>query len=241
MLRDLLVYGKRAPQRFAGQSICVAAGVLLVLAPWGIRNRITLGEWVFTRDMLGYGLALSFHDGAHWGEPVNNHPGTLIPGHEDDLSLSPYPYLNVKLRPEVVRLGEVEWDRQKRREGLTWIEAHPSQSLVLIAEHTFFFWFPPLTNVPSRLPALAWPYSIAKWMLTLLALAGWLSLLNRARATAQWIAVILLSYPLVYYLVNWSSRYRMAIEWVFVLLAGVAIGGICDKFLAHPRFAKNTT
>jgi hypothetical protein len=242
MLRDLLVYGIRNFRRFLGQSICVAAGVLLVLAPWGIRNRITLGEWVFTRDMLGYGLALSFHDGAHWGEPVNNHPGSLIPGHENDLTLSPYPYLNVKLRPEVVRLGEVEWDRQKRREGLTWIAAHPSRSLVLIAEHTFYFWFPPMTAVPSKLPsAMSWPYSIAKWMLTLLALAGWLGLRNHARPAAQWIAVILLSYPLVYYLVNWSSRYRMAIEWILVLLAGVAIGGIIDKLLSRPHFAKSTT
>lgn len=234
ILRDLLVYGQRDFRRFLGQSVCVAAGVFIVLSPWVIRNRITLGEWVVTRDMLGYGLALSYHDGAHWGEPFNNHPGRLIPGHADDLSLSPYPYLNVKLRPEVARLGEVEWDRRKRREGLTWIAAHPSQSLILMAQHTFFFWFPPSADFTSELPrAVAWPYAIAKWMLTLLALAGWLRLRNLAAPAAQWIAVVLLTFPLIYYVVNWSSRYRMPIEWVFVLLAGVAIAGIYDEFLAR--------
>lgn len=235
MFRDLLVDGKRGLGRFLGQSACIAAGVFVVLSPWVIRNRITLGEWVLTRDMLGYGLALSYHDGAHWGEPFNNHPGRLIPGHADDLSLSPYPYLNVKLRSEVARLGEVEWDRQRRREGLAWIAAHPVQSLILMAQHTFFFWFPPPADFTSELPrAVAWPYSIAKWMLTLLALAGWLRLRNLAAPAAQWIAVILLTFPLVYYLVNWSSRYRMPIEWVLVLLAGVAVAGVYDKFLARP-------
>ena len=236
ILRDLLVYGQRDFRRFLGQSVCVTAGVFIVLSPWVIRNRITLGEWVVTRDMLGYGLALSYHDGAHWGEPFNNHPGRLIPGHADDLSLSPYPYLNVKLRPQVVRLGEVEWDRRKRREGLTWIAAHPSQSLILMAQHTFFFWFPPPADFTSELPrAVAWPHAIAKWMLTLLALAGWLRLRNLAAPAAQWIAVVLLTFPLIYYVVNWSSRYRMPIEWVLVLLAGVAIAGIYDEFPARPQ------
>jgi hypothetical protein len=241
MFRDLLVFGKRDFQRFLGQSVCLAAGVFVVLSPWVIRNRITLGEWVPTRDMLGYGLALSYHDGAHWGEPFNNHPGRLIPGHENDFSLSPYPFLNVKLRPEVARLGEVEWDRQKRREGLTWMAAHPGRSLVLMAQHTFFFWFPPSADFTSELPRLvAWPYAIAKWMLTLLALAGWLRLRHLAAPAAQWTAVILLTFPLVYYLVNWSSRYRAPIEWVFVLLAGVAIAGIYDRYLARTFVAPST-
>jgi hypothetical protein len=234
MFRDLLVYGKRDLRRFLGQSVCVAAGVLVVLSPWVIRNRITLGEWVLTRDMLGYALSVSYHDGAHWGEPFNNHPGRLIPGHENDLSLSPYPFLNVKLRPEVARLGEVEWDRQKRREVLAWIAAHPGQSFILMAQHTFFFWFPPPADFTSELPrVVAWPYAMAKWMLTLLALAGWLRLRHLAAPAAQWTAVVLLAFPLVYYLVSWSSRYRMPIEWVFVLLASVAIAGIYDRFLAR--------
>jgi hypothetical protein len=238
MVRDLLGYGRRDLRRFLRQSICIAAGVFVVLAPWGIRNRIALGEWVFTRNLLGYGLALSYHDGAHWAEPYNNHPPGLIPGRSDGLSPSPYPFLNASLQPEVARLGEVEWDRRKRREGLAWIAAHPYSSLVLMVQHTFFFWFPPRTEFHDELPAaVTWPYAVAKWMLTLLALAGWIRLRNLAAPAAHWIAVVLLSFPLIYYLVNWSSRYRMPMEWVLVLLAGVTIGGIYDRFLARPHFA----
>jgi hypothetical protein len=234
LLRDLLVFGRHDLRRFFRQAICVAAGVFVVLLPWGIRNRIVLGEWVFTRSMLGYGLALSYHDGAHWGEPINNHPGALVPGHADDLSLSPYPFLNEKLRPEVARLGEVEWDRQKRREALTWIAAHPVQSLILMAQHTFYFWFPPGPGFYSDISrTVAWPYSIAKWILTLLALAGWFRLRHPSKPAAESIALILMSFPLIYYVVNWSSRYRMPIEWALVLLAGVALGGLYDTFMGR--------
>jgi hypothetical protein len=236
LMRDWLASGKRDFARFLRQSIGLAAGVFVLLLPWGIRNRIVLGEWLFTRSMLGYGLALSYHDGAHWGEPVNNHPGRLIPGHAADTSLSPYPFLNERLRPTVARLGELEWDRRKRREGLTWIAAHPWRSLILLGQHAFYFWFPPGADFYSESPrALMRLYASAKWLLTLLALAGWLRLRRLTPSAAQSLAVVLVSFPLIYYVVNWSSRYRMPIEWVLVLLAGVTIGGIYDLWHAPSR------
>ena len=214
-----------APRGFALRLVCLTAGVFLMLLPWAIRNRITLGSWVFTRDMLGYGLTLSYHTGAHWAEPVNNHPTTLLPGHADDLSLSPYPHLNPKLRPELIQLGEVAWDQRKRDEGLRWIREHPSQALILFAQHTFYFWFPPGPDFYYWMPQkVMWPYSVAKWMLTVLAFAGLYCLRNTRRRAALHLGAILLAFPLVYCLVNWSSRYRMPIEWVLVLLTGVSLG-----------------
>jgi len=236
LFRDLVFRGRYNFRAFFRHSICVAAGVFIVLLPWGVRNKSVLGEWIFSRTMFGYGLALSYHDGAHWGEPANNHPGRLLPGHPDDLSLSPYPFLNASLRPDVAKLGEVEWDRQERRKGLNWVAAHPARSLILFAQHTFYFWFPPGADFYYNLPmAAVWCYAIVKWSLTLLALAGWLRLRRLAWPAAETLAVILLFFPLVYYVVNWSSRYRMPIEWVLVLLAGVALGGIYDTFLASHR------
>jgi hypothetical protein len=227
LVRDLVVSGRRDFPRYLRNAACVSLGAFLVLLPWGVRNRVVLGQWIFTRNMLGYGLALSYHDGAHWGEPVNNHPGS-------DLALSPYPYLNVSLRPEVAHLGEVEWDLRQARKGLTWMAAHPLRTVTLMAQHAFFFWFPPGWGFYSGISrdGVA-PYAFAKWLLTLLAIAGWFRLRALAPLAAQAMGVILVFFPLVYYLVNWSSRYRMPIEWVLVFLAGVTLGGIYDTVAAH--------
>ena len=66
-------------------------------------------------------------------------------------------------------------------------------------------------------------------------LAGWFRLRHLSKPAAESIAVILMSFPLIYYVVNWSSRYRMPIEWALVLLAGVALGGVYDTFMGRRR------
>jgi hypothetical protein len=232
---EFCLWGRRAVPDFAKRAACLALGVVLVLIPWGIRNRITLGTWLFTRNLLGYGMSISYHDGASWAEPINNHPTSVLPGHPDDLSKSPYPHLNPALRPEVTALGEVEWDRMLMRRGVAWVKAHPGESLVLFAQHTWHFWFPPGPDFyywQSR--TVMWPYSIAKWMLTLLAFAGlWRLWRENTRAAALFTAILAL-FPLVYYLVNWSSRYRTPIEWVLVVLAAIALSGLWEKVRIRP-------
>jgi hypothetical protein len=224
LVRDLWRHGRREPVRFARQAACIGLASFLVLLPWGIRNRIVLGSCIFSRTMLGYGISLSYHDGASAFEPINNHPSYLLPGHPEIPEMSPYPFLNPNLRPEVAHLGEVEWDRERQRQGLAWIERHPGESLGLFAQHVFYYWFSPSPNLYSEMPRLiGWPYTIAKWMLTLLAASGWWRLRKISKEGASALGIIAFWFPLVYYVVNWSSRYRMPMEWVLVLLAGVAV------------------
>jgi hypothetical protein len=231
MVRDFLIGGRNDLARFSRQSVCLVAGLFLVLLPWGIRNRITMGSWIFTRNGLGYNLSIAYRDGAHWSEPVNNHPEALMPRHPPGSEVSPFPFFNLSLRPEALQLGETEWDRMHMRRGLRWIAAHPSRSAVLFAEHVFYFWFPPWPGFYRLFEARTWwPYTIARWILPLLALAGWFRLRQLAPPVAQITATIVLTFPLVYYVVSWSSRYRMPIEWVLVFLAGVALGGAWDVF-----------
>src|ERR1035437_7762205 len=91
--------------------------------------------------------------------------------------------------------GRTDMDR-----GASLSVAHPDGPAYLL------LWFPPSADFTSELPrAVAWPYAIAKWMLTLLALAGWLRLRNLAAPAAQWIAVVLLTFPLIYYVVDRKS------------------------------------
>jgi len=62
----------------------------------------------------------------------------------------------------------------------------------------------------------------------LMAASGLVRLWKKAPDAAKTLGVALLWFPLAYYLVSWSSRYRAPIEWILVLLAAVAIGGILD-------------
>jgi hypothetical protein len=234
LVRDFFRLWKRDFPALARLSVCVALGMFVALAPWAIRNRITLGGWVLTRNMLGYGLRLSYHDGASALEPVNNHPGLMLPGHPDSSTLSPYPFLNPSLRPEVVQLGELAWDRKMRQQGLAWMTAHPVETLNLFVQHAYYYWFPPgpwfYTELHGR---AAWLFSLAKWTMTLLAIAGWIRLRTICRAAAGLLGIVALWFPLIYYVVNWSSRYRMPIEWVLVLPAGVALAWLYETVFAH--------
>jgi hypothetical protein len=241
LVRDFLRRWRQDFARIMRQSICVILGIFLALAPWAIRNRITLGGWVLTRSMLGYGLMLSYHDGAVALEPINNHPGLIMPGHPDSSLVSPYPFLNPSLRPEVARLGEVAWDHKMREKGLNWMAAHPEQTLNLMAQHAYYYWFPPGPSFYEELRGGgAWAYSVAKWILTLLAIAGWIRLHGISPPAAGLIGIIALWFPLIYYLVNWSSRYRMPMEWVLVLLAGVALAWIYEAVLPRSAAVRET-
>lgn len=62
-----LLFGRRAPQTPAVPSpragtaafgIAGAAAIVLVLAPWVIRNRVVIGEWVLTTPNLGQNFAM---------------------------------------------------------------------------------------------------------------------------------------------------------------------------------------
>ena len=76
------------------------------------------------------------------------------------------------------------------------------------------FWFPPGRN-PVHQGAVS--------LLTLLAFAG-LLLLAKMESPAFWItAVVWTTYPLTYYIIQWSSRYRQPMDWSMALAGGVAI------------------
>jgi hypothetical protein len=211
--------GRTNPARFAARVACVGACIFLVLLPWGIRNRITMGSWIFTRTGMGYALALSYHPGAHWSDFVNNEPSLVNPA-----AKSPYPPNNPEELQRVTRMGEIAYENMKFREGLNFILQYPSESLKLFAQHVFYFWFPPGPKFYSWHPGRSiWVYAVAKWGLTVLAFAGLALLWKRNRAVAAYLGSMLVFYPLPYYLINWSSRYRLPIEWTLVLLAAVPV------------------
>jgi hypothetical protein len=110
--------------------------------------------------------------------------------------------------------GELAFNRRLEAESLAWMRTHPRKALSLITLRFFHFWFPSgISRVHGALLAL----------LTLVAFAGLFSPREVNRAFFATVAMIWLTYPMIFYLMQWSSRYRVPIDWTLVFCSGVAV------------------
>ena len=110
------------------------------------------------------------------------------------------------------RLGEVEFDRQRTARAIVWIRSHPSRFRELTLARVREFWFPE----PAP-PAYTF---YATWLITALSILGMI-LMARHRLPAVWFVLVLwMAYPLMYYIVVSSDRYRYPIIWSSLLPAG---------------------
>ena len=102
-------------------------------------------------------------------------------------------------------LGEVAYNRDEMRLAEQEIRRDPGHFLGLTRERAWRFWLAPSRRLKSTL---------ATTFVTLLGLAGLWMLPRGAGVKLVWL--ILLSYPLVYYLVQVDRRYRYPVEWIFI-------------------------
>jgi hypothetical protein len=180
------------------------AGCMLVIGPWVVRTRITLGDWCFIRDNLGLELSMSFNDEAQ-------------PNIEQNMFRSKtfrHPHQRRAEAEEVLRAGEIRYMKSRGHEAMEWIKANPGRAAFLIERRVLDFWIPPrrnilLSGVEAVLAALAFAGLLARW---------------RARDPFRVFYVSLwMLFPIVYYLVQSWERYRYPIQWTLVLLAAVAV------------------
>jgi hypothetical protein len=116
---------------------------------------------------------------------------------------------------KVRELGEMEYMRQAKREAVEWISAHPSEFLRLTASRVIHFWFGPL-HQPLMAAAIS--------LLTILALLGarrTLPALTMPQRAA--LLIPLVTFPLVYYIVTYMSRYAVPINWLLLMFAGAEV------------------
>jgi hypothetical protein len=117
-----------------------------------------------------------------------------------------FPILNPA---EYNRLGEIRFMEAKRQIALDFIRRHPAQFLQFSAKRCFRFWSAPEES--------AWP------AVSLLAWVGMILALWRKGIEAVPYAVVILIFPLVYYITHVFSTFRHPIEPVILLLAVYAI------------------
>jgi 4-amino-4-deoxy-L-arabinose transferase-like glycosyltransferase len=130
---------------------------------------------------------------------LGNHEG-LTPVFDAD-----FPILNPA---EYNRLGEIRFMETKRDIALEFIGRHPGEFLQLTGKHFYKFWSAPEKTVWLPLSAIAW--------------LGMMLGLRRKGFTAVPYAIVMIVFPLVYYITHVFSTYRHPIEPVILLLAAYA-------------------
>jgi hypothetical protein len=186
--------------------------VVLLIVPWTIRNYLVFHELILIRGNAGLQLHVSFNDLAR---------ATFEEGAVSGAFLD-HPHSAQQACAEFARYGEVAMNQRYQEEGLAWIRANPGRSAQLIAEHFVAFW---RMAVPSRVK------TIASELLTLFALLGLWVCFRKYSLAGQLMGIVLLTYPLVYYINFFDERYRYPLHPIILLLTGVFVVEIGRMFL----------
>ena len=189
-------------KRYLGQILLLSFTVFLFLLPWAIRNRIALNKLIWTKSNFGLefwvsnGPGRAFDLGTNMGDP-NLHPSNSL-----------------EEAQQVATLGEVKYNQQKLAETLSWIRDDPGDFLQLTVHRFVAWWFPPGPNLIIQ---------AAKLGLSLLAFVGLLIVFRGQPLTGWLILLTWITLPDIYYVIQWSSRYRFPMEWQLLICASAAL------------------
>ena len=127
--------------------------------------------------------------------------------------------------------GEVKYNSERLSQALAWIGGNPARFATLTAQRFGLFWFPEVGPGTASYPI---------WALTLVGFVGLALSYRRNRFAALLFGSLLLTYPLIYYVVQHFLRYRYPVLWVSSLLASYAITAAWERFWARPPLTART-
>lgn len=200
---------RHALPALAARVAVIAAAAALVMAPWAYRNHSAMGKWIWTRGNLGIEIGNGFFPGAYYDMVRNiQSPGM---GH----------LLSSRTEAEAVRrMGETAYNEYRLKKAMAYLRTHPAESLNLVLQRFFRFWFPAGRNILQ---------GAVCGVFMLLAFAGIPLLWRSNRRLAHLLITVLVFFPLIYYIVHWTARYRVPIEWILVLLASLTLARASEK------------
>jgi hypothetical protein len=189
-------YVYRPPLRqYSGWLLTLGIAGLLVLIPWAARNQRVLGSPLLFRSNFGMELAVAYNP-----EGATSSLESAIVRYE--------PGVNEELSRRIASMGEVAFNKEEQRQAIDRIKQDPRRAARMFLAHLVYFWFPPAENRIFRVILAG---------LTLTSVFGMVLLWKHNRRPAALILIIWLSFPLIYYILVWSSRYRYPMEWSMIL------------------------
>jgi 4-amino-4-deoxy-L-arabinose transferase-like glycosyltransferase len=181
---------------------------IAVISPWFIRNYQVFHRVVPFRDNMGLVLRLGTKGNTdYWG------PYELGPWH------------NEQEWNEFKQLGELGYMDRKKRQAVEFIRAHPGWYAWTSMRRAVFLWtgYWSLDRAYLKEEPLDPPNIVFCTALTVLALLGLRRALRADWSGALPYALLLFSFPLIYYITSPEVYYRRPIDPFFVILAVVAL------------------
>jgi len=179
---------------------------VLIFGPWMLRNYLVLG--VFTpRCCSGLEMKLGNNETA-WRLGTSIRVGAMHPT-SSDAELALY-----------LQMGEVAYDRYCMAQATQFIRENPGKFLELSGWRFLGWWFGEVTNWQGHLHT-GLPLPQLKRIAFLLPMPFFLigAIAGRRNKPVLMILLLLLTYPVPYYFVHVTERYRFPIEPFLVLLA----------------------
>ena len=196
-----LFWRQRVPVRHALGYGCVLLTVIgLCNLPWIVRN-YSIWHQPLLRTNFGMTLYSSNNDCA---QP------SLLRSMANGCFESTHPSQSGKESQLLKDLGEPAYDRKRTADTFAWIRSHPDRFRQLTVSRAIEFWFPDGLNETV--------YAI--WLSTILFIPGLILMAKRREPVAAFVLSVSLVYPLMYYIVISSERYRYPILWASQLPAG---------------------
>lgn len=183
--------------------------MVLVLTPWTVRNYRTFGVLCPVRCGFGLELYTSNSPRAHFSESDNFRPGTE------------HPTFNVHECSRIIAMGEPAYFRMKLDSSWDWIRSNPVRFAEFTGLHFVTFWFQWNDVFP--------PLSVISVSITIAAIAGMIRLYGLNRPAFAILLSIWITYPLIFYILQFSTKYRFPIDWTFLLLCSYWIFSLPRK------------
>ncbi len=207
-----LIFGPGTRRQRISRTLAMGTMVILVLAPWAIRNARVFGEPVWTTTHGGYTLALA-NNPEYYRNVLNGPPGAVWTGPSQRVWAE-------RLYRSLKGLNEPEGDRQIRRQTVEFIREHPQDFLRASAARLARFW-----GLAPAGAVYSWPIRLATFAWTLPFWAA-VAISLRSRPLWTWPAVACLAQVVALSLVHtvfWTDlRMRAPVVPALALMAAHA-------------------
>ena len=198
-----------------------SAATLLVfvigLVPWTIRNYRVFGKMIVLRSNFGLEL---------W---LGNNPNVA-----DTWSQWLHPNDNQEEAEKYKRMGEIPYMAEKEQEALRFMRTHPAETLQLMFRRFVDNWLA-ITESPadtwSSSPLYVKAFFAMNFLLSFFTLLGVLFAYRARPLEAFPYAMVILIFPLVFYLTHSSLRYRFPMDPIMMVLAAYGVGYPISQWL----------